>query len=184
MEIHLSSSTLYNNNAKKLISLSFPVPARSPPHSHGLEAGEHLVRVLRLEHRVLRRHEAQPEADEGHQVDKLLIVKSEVKKQIGRQWHCLTPGWSWSTLAPPPSTGNTTAALCPPGTIARQRWSQNLFFLFSYFILNFQVILELGWAQPCDVWSTGAIIFELYQVTIISHFNNNKKTWKKPGGDY
>ena len=48
------------------------------------------------------------------------------------------------------------------------------FFLFSYFILNFQVILELGWAQPCDVWSTGAIIFELYQVTIISHFNNNK----------
>ena len=68
VEIHLSSSTLYNNNAKKLISLSFPVPARSPPHSHGLEAGEHLVCVLRLEHRVLRRHEAQPEADEGHQV--------------------------------------------------------------------------------------------------------------------
>merc|ERR1719474_1150307 len=26
-----------------------------------------------------------------------------------------------------------------------------------------EVILELGWAQPCDVWSTGAIIFELYQ---------------------
>ena len=174
VEIHLSSSTLYNNNAKKLISLSFPVPARSPPHSHGLEAGEHLVCVLRLEHRVLRRHEAQPEADEGHQVSQ------------GTLWLTLwgTPGWSWSTLAPPPSTGNTTAALCPPGTIARQRWSQNLFFLFSYFILNFQVILELGWAQPCDVWSTGAIIFELYQVTIISHFNNNKKTWKKPGGDY
>ena len=28
-----------------------------------------------------------------------------------------------------------------------------------------EVILELGWSQPCDVWSTGAIIFELYQVT-------------------
>ena len=27
-----------------------------------------------------------------------------------------------------------------------------------------EVILELGWAQPCDVWSTGCIIFELYQV--------------------
>jgi len=26
-----------------------------------------------------------------------------------------------------------------------------------------EVILELGWAQPCDVWSTGCIIFELYQ---------------------
>ncbi|XP_066268950.1 dual specificity protein kinase CLK2-like isoform X1 [Branchiostoma lanceolatum] len=25
-----------------------------------------------------------------------------------------------------------------------------------------EVILELGWAQPCDVWSIGAIIFELY----------------------
>jgi len=26
-----------------------------------------------------------------------------------------------------------------------------------------EVILELGWSQPCDVWSTGAIVFELYQ---------------------
>ena len=30
-----------------------------------------------------------------------------------------------------------------------------------------KVILELGWAQPCDVWSTGAIIFELYQVIFL-----------------
>jgi CDC-like kinase len=27
-----------------------------------------------------------------------------------------------------------------------------------------EVILELGWAQPCDVWSIGCIVFELYQV--------------------
>jgi len=26
-----------------------------------------------------------------------------------------------------------------------------------------EVILELGWSQPCDVWSTGCILFELYQ---------------------
>jgi len=26
-----------------------------------------------------------------------------------------------------------------------------------------EVILELGWSQPCDVWSTGCIVFELYQ---------------------
>jgi len=26
-----------------------------------------------------------------------------------------------------------------------------------------EVILELGWSHPCDVWSTGCIIFELYQ---------------------
>jgi CDC-like kinase len=25
-----------------------------------------------------------------------------------------------------------------------------------------EVILELGWAQPCDVWSIGCILFELY----------------------
>ena len=25
-----------------------------------------------------------------------------------------------------------------------------------------EVILELGWAQPCDVWSVGCIMFELY----------------------
>ena len=31
-----------------------------------------------------------------------------------------------------------------------------------------KVILELGWAQPCDVWSTGAIIFELYQVIFLT----------------
>ena len=27
-----------------------------------------------------------------------------------------------------------------------------------------EVILEMGWSQPCDVWSTGCIVFELYQV--------------------
>ena len=27
-----------------------------------------------------------------------------------------------------------------------------------------EVILELGWSQPCDVWSIGCIVFELYQV--------------------
>ena len=31
-----------------------------------------------------------------------------------------------------------------------------------------EVILELGWAQPCDVWSIGCIVFELYQVCVIS----------------
>jgi serine/threonine protein kinase len=29
-----------------------------------------------------------------------------------------------------------------------------------------EVILELGWAQSCDVWSLGCIMFELYQVGI------------------
>lgn len=28
-----------------------------------------------------------------------------------------------------------------------------------------EVILELGWSHPCDVWSIGCIIFELYHVS-------------------
>ena len=30
-----------------------------------------------------------------------------------------------------------------------------------------EVILELGWSHPCDVWSIGCIIFELYNVSPI-----------------
>jgi len=41
----------------------------------------------------------------------------------------------------------------------------------------FDVLSELGWAQPCDVWSVGCIMFELYtgytlfqvQTTFFSH---------------
>ena len=29
-----------------------------------------------------------------------------------------------------------------------------------------EVILELGWSHPCDVWSIGCIIFELHQVSV------------------
>ena len=25
-----------------------------------------------------------------------------------------------------------------------------------------EVLLELGWSQPCDIWSIGCILFELY----------------------
>ena len=31
-----------------------------------------------------------------------------------------------------------------------------------------EVILELGWSQPCDVWSIGCIVFELHQVRKIN----------------
>ena len=31
-----------------------------------------------------------------------------------------------------------------------------------------EVILELGWSQPCDVWSIGCIVFELHQVIMIN----------------
>ena len=33
-----------------------------------------------------------------------------------------------------------------------------------------EVILELGWSHPCDVWSIGCIIFELFNVSISELF--------------
>ncbi|XP_069107212.1 uncharacterized protein [Argopecten irradians] len=40
-----------------------------------------------------------------------------------------------------------------------------------------EVILELGWSQPCDVWSVGCIIFELYDLfdTCILQTHDNKE---------
>ena len=35
-----------------------------------------------------------------------------------------------------------------------------------------EVILELGWSHPCDVWSIGCIIFELYNVSKYSSSHN------------
>ena len=35
-----------------------------------------------------------------------------------------------------------------------------------------EVILELGWSHPCDVWSIGCIIFELYNVSKFSSTHN------------
>ena len=29
-------------------------------------------------------------------------------------------------------------------------------------IMNINLTSELGWSQPCDVWSIGCIMFELY----------------------
>ncbi|XP_076084076.1 uncharacterized protein LOC143054875 isoform X3 [Mytilus galloprovincialis] len=38
-----------------------------------------------------------------------------------------------------------------------------------------EVILELGWAQPCDVWSIGCIIFELYTGFTLFQTHDNKE---------
>ncbi|UYV79001.1 CLK2 [Cordylochernes scorpioides] len=38
-----------------------------------------------------------------------------------------------------------------------------------------EVILELGWAQPCDVWSIGCILFELYLgITLFQTHDNHE----------
>ena len=37
-----------------------------------------------------------------------------------------------------------------------------------------QVILELGWAQPCDVWSIGCILFELYLGITLFQTHDNR----------
>ncbi|XP_077284649.1 CDC like kinase darkener of apricot isoform X4 [Arctopsyche grandis] len=38
-----------------------------------------------------------------------------------------------------------------------------------------EVILELGWAQPCDVWSIGCIMFELYHGTTLFQTHDNRE---------
>ncbi|XP_076457140.1 uncharacterized protein LOC143291240 [Babylonia areolata] len=38
-----------------------------------------------------------------------------------------------------------------------------------------EVILELGWAQPCDVWSIGCIMFELYTGYTLFQTHDNKE---------
>jgi len=38
-----------------------------------------------------------------------------------------------------------------------------------------EVILELGWAQPCDVWSIGCIIYELFQGITLFQTHDNRE---------
>ncbi|GAB6023898.1 hypothetical protein CHUAL_008633 [Chamberlinius hualienensis] len=38
-----------------------------------------------------------------------------------------------------------------------------------------EVILELGWSQPCDVWSVGCIIFELYIGMTLFQTHDNRE---------
>lgn len=38
-----------------------------------------------------------------------------------------------------------------------------------------EVILELGWSQPCDVWSIGCIIFELYTGITMFQTHDNRE---------
>ena len=38
----------------------------------------------------------------------------------------------------------------------------SLIFIVIMSIMNINLTTELGWSQPCDVWSIGCIMFELY----------------------
>ncbi|CAK5081948.1 unnamed protein product [Meloidogyne enterolobii] len=38
-----------------------------------------------------------------------------------------------------------------------------------------EVILELGWSQPCDVWSIGCIMFELYTGQTLFQTHDNRE---------
>lgn len=38
-----------------------------------------------------------------------------------------------------------------------------------------EVILELGWSQPCDVWSIGCILFELYSGLTLFQTHDNRE---------
>lgn len=38
-----------------------------------------------------------------------------------------------------------------------------------------EVILELGWSQPCDVWSIGCILFEIYTGYTLFQTHDNRE---------
>jgi len=38
-----------------------------------------------------------------------------------------------------------------------------------------EVVLELGWSQPCDIWSCGCIIFELFTGNTLFQTHDNKE---------
>lgn len=40
---------------------------------------------------------------------------------------------------------------------------------------KFNSISELGWAQPCDVWSIGCIMFELYMGITLFQTHDNRE---------
>ena len=45
------------------------------------------------------------------------------------------------------------------------------------FINCFLYFTELGWSQPCDVWSVGCIIFELYTGYTLFQVSSAKKSY-------
>jgi CDC-like kinase len=38
-----------------------------------------------------------------------------------------------------------------------------------------EIISELGWSQPCDVWSIGCIMFELYLGFTLFQTHDNRE---------
>ncbi|GAB5572287.1 dual specificity protein kinase CLK3 [Prionailurus iriomotensis] len=46
-----------------------------------------------------------------------------------------------------------------------------------------EVILELGWAQPCDVWSIGCILFEYYRGFTLFQDPREPRTFSDDGED-
>ena len=50
-----------------------------------------------------------------------------------------------------------------------------LFFICFQFLHFFSSFLELGWSQPCDVWSVGCIMFELYLGFTLFQTHDNRE---------
>ena len=46
---------------------------------------------------------------------------------------------------------------------------------FEYCPLNDFCFSELGWSQPCDVWSIGCIMFELYLGFTLFQTHDNRE---------
>jgi CDC-like kinase len=52
---------------------------------------------------------------------------------------------------------------------------KSILMLFPCIFYLHNCFLELGWAQPCDVWSIGCIIFELYLGITLFQTHDNRE---------
>ena len=59
--------------------------------------------------------------------------------------------------------------------------NETFFVIFKHRVLrkkfyqNLNCFLELGWSQPCDVWSVGCIMFELYLGFTLFQTHDNRE---------
>jgi len=70
------------------------------------------------------------------------------------------------------STVVSTRHYRAPEVILGKIFLSHFTFIYIFMLLLF---IELGWAQPCDVWSIGCIIFELYLGITLFQTHDNRE---------
>ena len=47
--------------------------------------------------------------------------------------------------------------------------------IYGYNVMLYFLFSELGWSQPCDIWSVGCIMFELYLGFTLFQTHDNRE---------